>query len=82
MDKFCTDDKDQLTYYQKLGYFHGIPEVYAELSEVVAHKKHGREKPEERIMSMNLGLAIEDLATAKLIYEEAKKADVGFRLPL
>lgn len=82
MDKFCTDDKDQLVYYQKLGYFPRIPKVYAELSEVVAHKKPGREKPEERIMSMNLGLAIEDMATAKLIYEDAKKADVGVELPL
>jgi ornithine cyclodeaminase/alanine dehydrogenase-like protein (mu-crystallin family) len=29
-----------------------------------------------------LGLAIEDMATAKLIYEKAKKTGVGTKLPL
>jgi ornithine cyclodeaminase/alanine dehydrogenase-like protein (mu-crystallin family) len=31
---------------------------------------------------MNLGLAIEDMATAKLVYEKAKKMGVGTKLPL
>ncbi len=82
MDKFCTDDKDQLTYYKKLGYFSSTPRIYADLGEVVSGKKPGRENPKERIMSMNLGLAIEDMATAILIYEKAKKAGVGTKLPL
>jgi len=82
MDKFCTDDREQLTYYKKLGYFSNIPNVYADLSEIVSSKKPGRENPGERIMSMNLGLAIEDMATAILIYEEAKKTGVGKTLPL
>ncbi len=82
MDKFCTDDKDQLTYYKKLGYFSSTPRIYADLGEVVSGKKPGRENPKERIMSMNLGLAIEDMATAILIYKKAKKAGVGTKLPL
>jgi len=82
MDKFCTDDREQLTYYKKLGYFSNIPNVYADLSEIVSSKKPGRENSDERVMSMNLGLAIEDMATAILIYEEAKKTGVGKRLPL
>jgi len=82
MDKFCTDDREQLTYYKKLGYFSNIPSVYADISEIVSSKKPGRENPGERIMSMNLGLAIEDMATAILIYEEAKKTGVGKTLPL
>jgi ornithine cyclodeaminase/alanine dehydrogenase len=82
MDKFCTDDRDQLTYYQKVGYFSGVPEVYAGLDEIVSGKKLGRENPEERIMAMNLGLAIEDIAIAALIYKEAEKTGVGTRLPL
>jgi ornithine cyclodeaminase/alanine dehydrogenase len=82
MDKFCTDDREQLTYYKKLGYFSNIPNVYADLSEIVSSKKPGRENHDERIMSMNLGLAIEDMATAILIYEEAKKTGVGKTLPL
>ena len=82
MDKFCTDDLEQLTYYKTQGYFSDVPEVYAELSEIVSGKKHGRENLEERIMSMNLGLAIEDMVTAKLIYEKAKKTGAGTELPL
>ena len=82
MDKFYTDDRNQLTYFQKLGYFSSIPDVYADLGEIVSGKKLGRENPKERIMCVNLGLAIEDMATAILIYERAKKAGVGTTLPL
>lgn len=82
MDKFCTDDRNQLTYFQKLGYFSSIPDVYADLGEIVSGKKLGRENPKERIMCVNLGLAIEDMATAILIYERAKRAGVGTTLPL
>jgi ornithine cyclodeaminase/alanine dehydrogenase-like protein (mu-crystallin family) len=82
MNKFCTDDHDQLKYYKKLGYFSNIPNVYADLDEIVSGKKTGRENPKERIMSMNLGLAIEDVATAILIYEKAKKTGAGTKLPL
>jgi ornithine cyclodeaminase/alanine dehydrogenase len=82
MDKFCTDDKDQLKYYKKLGYFSNTPHVYADLGEIVSEKKLGRESLKERIMCINLGLAIEDMATAILIYEKAKKVGVGTMLPL
>ena len=82
MDKFCTDDRDQLTYYKKLGYFSNIPNVYADLAEIVSGKKPGREDPNERIMSINLGIALEDMATAILVYEKAKEIGAGKKLPL
>lgn len=82
MDKFCTDDHNQLRYYKELGYFSNIPDVYADLGEIVSGKKPGRENSEERIISMNLGLAIEDMATAILVYEKAKRTGAGTRLPL
>jgi ornithine cyclodeaminase/alanine dehydrogenase-like protein (mu-crystallin family) len=82
MDKFCTDDVEQLEYYKHQGYFSDLPKVYAELSEIVSGKKPGREDSVERIMSMDLGLAIEDMATAKLVYEKAKKLGEGTVLPL
>lgn len=82
MEKFCTDDRDQLTHYKKLGYFSNTPHVYADLGEIVSGRKSGRESPEERVMCMNLGLAIEDMATAILIYDKAKKAEVGTKLLL
>ena len=82
MDKFYTDDKTQLKYYKEQGYFLDIPEVYADLGEVVGGQKLGREDCNERIMSMNLGLAIEDIATATYVYRKAKEKGVGRWLPL
>ncbi len=82
MDKFYTDDKEQLNYYKKQGYFLDVPEVYADLGEVISGEKLGREDSNERIMSMNLGLAIEDMATAIYVYKHAKKKKVGMWLPL
>lgn len=82
MNKLCTDDIQQLEYYRTQGYFSSIPSVSADLSDIVSGKKPGREGPEERIMSLNLGLAIEDIATAMLIYLKAKRANVGLELPL
>ena len=77
MHKLCTDDIEQLAYYKSQGYFADLPKVYAELSEIVSGTKPGRERAEERIMAMNLGLAIEDVATAAYVYEKAKKSNAG-----
>lgn len=82
MDKFYTDDETQLKYYKGQGYFLDIPEVYADLGEVVSGQKPGREDCDERIMSMNLGLAIEDIATAAYVYKKAKEKGAGRWLPL
>ncbi len=82
MHKFCTDDIQQLLYYRSVGYFRDIPNVYADLGEIVVRQKAGRESEDERIMTMNLGLAIEDMAVAVKIYELAKKGGVGKWLEL
>jgi len=81
-DKFCTDDRAQLAYYQTVGYFSGIPDVHADLGEVVTGRRPGRENDSERTMSMNLGVAIEDMATAVAVLEKAKADLVGTWLPL
>jgi ornithine cyclodeaminase/alanine dehydrogenase-like protein (mu-crystallin family) len=82
MDKFCTDDTEQLEYYRQQGYFADTPHVYAELSEIVRGKKRVREGSDERVMSMHLGLAIEDMATALLVFEKAKRIGAGSVLSL
>jgi ornithine cyclodeaminase/alanine dehydrogenase-like protein (mu-crystallin family) len=82
VDKFCTDDIDQLRYYQTVGYFSGVPEVYSDLSRIVTGEVPGREDVSERTMSMNLGVAIEDIATAVRILESAKRKSIGRWLPL
>jgi ornithine cyclodeaminase/alanine dehydrogenase-like protein (mu-crystallin family) len=82
MGKFCADDVEQLTYYRSTGYFQDIPKVYADLGELVVGKKAGRENDEERIMSMNLGVAIEDIAVAARVYDAARRKGSGQTLPL
>jgi ornithine cyclodeaminase/alanine dehydrogenase len=82
MDKFCTDDRTQFSYYVSQDYFADVPEIYADLGEIVSGTKAGRENSNERIMSMNLGLAIEDVAVGMRVYLEAKKRGIGTILPL
>jgi ornithine cyclodeaminase/alanine dehydrogenase len=81
-DKFCTDDIPQLEYYKTIGYFQDIPPVYAELGELVTGRKPGRENPAERTMTCNLGLALDDMATAPLVFKLAVEKGLGTRLPL
>jgi ornithine cyclodeaminase/alanine dehydrogenase len=82
VDKLATDDIKQIRYYKKIGYFKNTPDPYADLGEIVTGKKPGRENDEERIICLNLGLALADIATASLIYEKAKKQGIGTKLPI
>lgn len=82
VDKVATDDRAQLAYYRQVGYFGSTPDPYADLGEIVTGRAPGRETAEERTLSLNLGLAIEDVATARLIFRRAVESDVGRELPL
>ncbi len=82
VNKLATDDHEQLSYYRTLGYFGDTPEPYADLGEIVTGQRAGRENSTERSMSLNLGLAIEDVASARIIYKRALESGVGTRLPL
>lgn len=82
VDKLATDDLDQMEYYRGIGYFQDTPRPFADLGEIVAGRKPGREHAGERTISMNLGLALDDMATAIRIYEKAVSEGIGTRLPL
>jgi ornithine cyclodeaminase/alanine dehydrogenase-like protein (mu-crystallin family) len=71
-----------MEYYRTLGYFKETPQPYADLGEIVAGKKPGRQSPTERSMAMNLGLAMDDMAVAPTIYQKAKEMGLGVWLPL
>lgn len=81
-DKFCTDDRAQMHYYKQEGYFQHIPDVYADLGEIVSGRKVGRTNDRERTISINLGLALEDMAVGKRVYELAMQMNIGTWLPL
>ncbi len=82
VDRIATDDLAQLAYYRKEGYFLATPEAYADLGEIVAGRKPGRERPEERLLAINLGLALDDMATAPLVMAAARAKGLGTVLPL
>jgi ornithine cyclodeaminase/alanine dehydrogenase len=81
-DKFCTDGREQLSYYRQAGYFQNIPPLHADLGEIICGKRSGRENPEERIICCSLGLALADMATAIRVYRAAVEAGIGTMLPL
>ena len=80
--KFCTDDAPQLEHYREVGYFQDIPPIHADLGELVTGRKPGRETDTERTMACNLGLALDDMATAPLVYWRALEQGIGTWLPL
>jgi ornithine cyclodeaminase/alanine dehydrogenase-like protein (mu-crystallin family) len=80
--KFCTDDTAQMLHYQSVGYFQDTPAIHADLGELVTGQKAGRETPEERTITANLGLALDDMAVAPMIYRNAVEKGIGTRLPL
>jgi ornithine cyclodeaminase/alanine dehydrogenase len=82
VDKFATDDIPQLEHYKTLGYFQNIPPVYADLGELVTGRVPGRQTDRERAIACNLGLAIDDLATAPLVYRRAVDRGLGTWLTL
>jgi ornithine cyclodeaminase/alanine dehydrogenase-like protein (mu-crystallin family) len=82
MDKLATDDLAQMLHYRREGYFRDTPEIYADLGEIVAGRKPGRESARERTASINLGLALDDMATAIRVYHRAKARGIGRELPL
>jgi ornithine cyclodeaminase/alanine dehydrogenase-like protein (mu-crystallin family) len=82
MDRFYTDDVAQMEYYRTIGYFQTTPAVHGDLGDLVVGRKPGRTTPEQRTMAMHLGLAIEDMATAILVYQRAVAQGLGSWLPL
>ena len=82
-DKFITDSWDQTVHFHEQGAFpEGMPKLYAELGEIVAGKKKGRENSKERILAINIGLALEDVIVADYIYKKAEKKGGYQRLTL
>ena len=60
----------------------GKNHIYGELGELVLGKKTGREHNDEITLFKSQGLAIEDVSTAKAVYEKAKAQGKGTDLRL
>lgn len=83
IDLFTTDNLAQYEFNRDVnGYFQNCPKIYAELGELVIGKKEGRTNDTQITAACNLGVALEDMAVAPLIYKLAVEKEVGTWLPL
>ncbi len=57
-------------------------DVHAELHQIVAGQRPGRTTPEETFIFDSTGVALEDVATAALVFERARAAGLGTRRDL
>jgi len=57
-------------------------EQVTEVGEVIAKTRPGRRSPEEITLYKSTGHAVEDAATARLVYDRARAQGIGTRLPL
>ncbi|WP_437957357.1 2,3-diaminopropionate biosynthesis protein SbnB [Sorangium sp. So ce119] len=87
-DKVVVDDWDQCNREKKV--IHQLVEegrfsrerLHAELGEVVAGARPGREDDREIILLNPMGMAVEDIACAQAVYQAAVDAGAGTWLPL
>jgi alanine dehydrogenase len=54
-----------------------LPEAIYELGQVIAGQVKGREGPEDITLFASQGLALEDMAAARVVYDRAVERDVG-----
>jgi ornithine cyclodeaminase/alanine dehydrogenase-like protein (mu-crystallin family) len=54
-----------------------LPEAIRELGQVIAGQVEGRRSPEDITLFASQGLALEDLAAARLVYDRARERNVG-----
>ena len=80
--RFFCDDTAQVLATKAAGpRLAGIPETIAgDLGELAAGLVAGRRDDAERLFCMNLGVAVEDVATARLVLARARERGAGVTL--
>ncbi len=82
MDCVVTDDARSIDHMKEHGLFQTVTRIDAELGDIVAGRHPGRVRADARLLAFNLGVALEDLATAAELYRRARMAGAGTPLPL
>jgi len=81
-DFLCTDDLNQFNHFKANGLFQSCPDGIAELCDVVAGRVVGRKNDSQVICAINIGLALEDMAVAPIVYKRATEKKMGVWLDL
>ena len=81
MDIVLTDDYDQLDDARiKDGKFLGVNKIDADNAQMIANGTAIRQNEKQRILAFNLGIALEDLATASEVLRVANEQEIGIIL--
>lgn len=81
-DFLSTDDLGQFQYFRESGLFKACPQDITDLGDVITGQVEGRKTRNDVITSINIGIALEDMAVAPLVYQKALKNRVGVWLDL
>lgn len=77
VDLLITDGIDQFEHLRGDGYFVGSPAPHAEIGAIAAGLVTGRTDDNQTILSVNIGVAVEDVATASAIVRAAYERNIG-----
>ena len=79
-DRRFTDDLATMAVARENGTFRSWPEA-EELGRVIAGMRPGRQREEERLLAIVLGLGIYDVVVARRVVDEARRRGIGITLP-
>ena len=83
LDRVVVDNRDAFASEEVHHRFStGVPYIDADLGEILAGKLAGRQKPQERVLVLNLGIAACDIAVATEIYRRAVSSGLGISMKL
>ncbi len=81
--KYYCDSISQHRLLEEYGYYpSGLPSITGETGSLAGKTVTGREDSKELVVINNIGMACEDIACAKLIFESALTMGIGIKLPL
>jgi ornithine cyclodeaminase/alanine dehydrogenase len=82
-DRFITDSIEEAKLFEQFGIFPlGLPPIACETGEMQAGLKPGRLNKDQIIVCDNIGMSVEDLAVAKVVYDQALEKGAGVALEL
>ncbi len=82
MDLITTDDLNQIPTARRDGFLNDAPDPSVELAQILTGQHPGRTENSQRILAMNFGLAMCDMAVGSVIYQRAVEKGLGTWLPL
>jgi ornithine cyclodeaminase/alanine dehydrogenase len=82
-DKYYLDSIAQHELLAGYGYYpYGLPNITGETGAMAGGIVPGREKKGELVIINNVGMAVEDIMCARMIFDRAIENDLGIKLPL